>query len=253
MTETQTPDAFLASCEIAPAVLELRPDYRALLVVVSGLEPRTSSSAADELIDRAEARARELLAHSPVDELDHIAAWREAYRVFGAKPQRTRNSVEALTRRAKKGLPRINALTDTYNAISVLHQIPLGGEDFDLYEGHARLVRAIGDEPFDTTAGGETVIEHPEPGEVVWRDDAGVTCRRWNWRQGRRTGLTDGTRSAFFIFDALAPVPDAQVLAAADALVDALSDLGPGVRAASRLLGTPCLDVPRPLTSGADS
>jgi DNA/RNA-binding domain of Phe-tRNA-synthetase-like protein len=25
-----------------------------------------------------------------------------------------------------------------------------------------------------------------------WRDDAGVT-RRWNWRQARRTRLTEGT------------------------------------------------------------
>jgi hypothetical protein len=21
---------------------------------------------------------------------------------------------------------------------------------------------------------------------VIWRDDVAVTCRRWNWRQGRR-------------------------------------------------------------------
>ena len=56
-----------------------------------------------------------------------MAAWREAYRSFGAKPQRTRNSVEALLRRAETGLPRVNRLTDIYNAVSVLHQIPVGG------------------------------------------------------------------------------------------------------------------------------
>ena len=44
------------------------------------------------------------------------------------------------------------------------------------------------DEPFDTTADGAAVIEHPDPGEVVWCDDAGVTCR-WNWRQAQRTAL----------------------------------------------------------------
>ena len=41
-------------------------------------------------------------------------------------------------------------------------------------------------------ADGISVTEHPDPGEVVWCDDAGVTCRRWNWRQARRTQLTDG-------------------------------------------------------------
>jgi DNA/RNA-binding domain of Phe-tRNA-synthetase-like protein len=58
-----------------------------------------------------------------------VAAWREAYRAFGAKPQRTRNSLESLLRRAASGLPRVNWPTDCYNAVSVLHQIPVGGED----------------------------------------------------------------------------------------------------------------------------
>ena len=81
----------------------------------------------------------------------------------------------------------MNRLTDLYNAVSVLHQVPLGGEDLTRYDGPPRLVRATGQEPFDTVADGETVVEHPDPGEVVWCDDAGVTCRRWNWRQARRT------------------------------------------------------------------
>ena len=115
-----------------------------------------------------------------------MAAWREAYRAFGAKPKRTRNSLEALLRRAASGLPRVNRLTDCYNAVSVLHQIPLGGEDLTRYAGPPRLIRATGDEPFDTVADGVAVTEHPDPGEVVWCDDAGVTCRRWNWRQARR-------------------------------------------------------------------
>lgn len=239
MPELQSPDAFLAACVVEPAVFELRPDYRALLLVVDGLDPDAASSSADELIDRAEARARALLATSPVENLPHIAAWRDAYRAFGAKPQRTRNSLEALTRRAAQGLPRVNALTDVYNAISVLHQLPLGGEDFHRYDGPARLVRAIGEEPFDAVANGESVIEHPEAGEVVWRDDAGVTCRRWNWRQGRRTGLSDETRTAFFILDVLAPVTDLELTAAADALAQALSALGSEIRVSRRLVDAP--------------
>lgn len=239
MPELQSPDAFLAACVVEPAVFELRPDYRALLLVVDGLDPDAASSSADELIDRAEAHARALLATSPVENLPHIAAWRDAYRAFGAKPQRTRNSLEALTRRAAQGLPRVNALTDVYNAISVLHQLPLGGEDFHRYDGPARLVRAIGEEPFDAVANGESVIEHPEAGEVVWRDDAGVTCRRWNWRQGRRTGLSDETRTAFFILDVLAPVTDLELTAAADALAQALSALGSEIRVSRRLVDAP--------------
>jgi DNA/RNA-binding domain of Phe-tRNA-synthetase-like protein len=115
------------------AVLELRPDYRASLLAVSGLTPGDGDQASHELLTAAEEKARSLLAASPVEELPHVAAWRDAYRGFGAKPQRTRNSLEALLRRAEGGLSRVNRLTDVSNAISVLHQVPLGGEDLDHY------------------------------------------------------------------------------------------------------------------------
>ena len=243
MPNPMTPNEFLDASEVDPAVFDLRPDYRAMLLVVDGLAPDGSDPGGgarlDALVAAAEAHSRALLAASLVEELPHIAAWREAYRAFGAKPQRNRNSLEALTRRAEQGLPRVNALTDIYNAISVLHQIPLGGEDFHLYDGAARLTRATGEEPFDTTANGDTVIEHPEPGEVIWCDGAGVTCRRWNWRQGRRTALSDATGTAFFILDALAPMTDDALTKAADALADALTGLGGEVRVLRRQIGAP--------------
>ncbi len=93
---------------------------------------------------------------------------------FGSKPSRYPSSAESLLARVLKGgeLPRINALVDTYNAVSLRHVIPVGGEDLDELRGDLRLVRT-------------------DEGEVVWRDDEGVTCRRWNWRQEPRTRLTE--------------------------------------------------------------
>lgn len=229
-------DGFLAGAHIDPAVTDLRPDYRAVLLVADGLVPGPSDAASDALLQEAEAATKALLAQTAVEDVPHVAAWREAYRAFGAKPQRTRNSLEALMRRAEGGLPRVNRLTDLYNAVSVLHRIPLGGEDLHRYAGPPRLVRATGTEDFDTVAAGEDVVEHPEPGEVVWRDDAGVTCRRWNWRQGRRTALREDTTAALFILDALGPMSDAALQAVVDDLTTHLSALGPDVRTASRLL-----------------
>jgi DNA/RNA-binding domain of Phe-tRNA-synthetase-like protein len=130
----------------------------------------------------------------------------------------------------------VNRLTDLYNAVSVLHQVPVGGEDLARYTGTPRLVRATGTEPFDTAADGIAVIEHPDPGEVVWCDAAGVTCRRWNWRQARRTQLGDDTTAALFILDALDPMPDEALHAAAEDLVAHLARLGPGVRVVRRLI-----------------
>jgi len=188
------------------------------------------------VVTRAESAVRQSLRGRRVEDLPHVAAWRDAYRAFGAKPQRTRNSLEALMRRAESGLPRVNRLTDIYNAVSVLHQLPIGGEDLDSYSGAPHLVRATGDEPFDTVAGGTDTLEHPDPGEVIWRDDIGVTCRRWNWRQGRRTQLGSGSRSVLFILDALDPMTNDDLRAAAETLVAHVTRLGPQVRIARRLI-----------------
>ncbi|MBV9208444.1 MAG: hypothetical protein JO037_24245 [Actinobacteria bacterium] len=236
MSDAGMLEKFLAGAYVDAAVFALRPDYRAVLVAVDGIVPGPGDQASDALLLAAEAAARQALGDRPAEQLPHVAAWREAYRAFGAKPKRTRNSLEALLRRAASGLPRVNRLTDYYNAISVLHQIPVGGEDLTRYAGPPRLVRAAGDEPFDTVADGLAVTEHPEAGEVVWCDDAGVTCRRWNWRQARRTQLRPDTTAALFIFDALEPVTGPALQAAADDLAARLARLGPDVQAARRLI-----------------
>jgi DNA/RNA-binding domain of Phe-tRNA-synthetase-like protein len=232
------PQEWLAAATVDVAVFGLRPDYRALLVTADGLVGGPSDAVSEPILTDAEATARARLAGQPPEQLPHPAAWREAYRAFGAKPQRTRPSVEALLRRLDQdGLPRIDRITDVYNAVSIAHLLPLGGEDRAAYAGPPRLVRAEGGEPFDTAASGDPVVEHPEIGEVVWRDDVGVTCRRWNWRQGVRTRISSGTTSAVFILDALGPMTDDAVHAAADALGDALCALGPDVVLHRRLLG----------------
>ncbi|HEX5533384.1 MAG TPA: phenylalanine--tRNA ligase beta subunit-related protein [Actinomycetales bacterium] len=237
MAEVEPLRDFLEGAHVDPEVMELRPDYRAMLLAVDELVPGPSDEASEALLRAAEVSAREALRDRAPEDLPHVAAWREAYRAFGAKPQRTRNSLEALLRRATSGLPRVNRLTDLYNAISVLHQIPLGGEDLLRYAGPPRLVRATGEEPFDTAASGETAIEHPESGEVVWCDENGVTCRRWNWRQARRTQLREDTTTALFILDALEPMTDEGLRATAEQLIDHLRRLGPDVRTELRLIG----------------
>ena len=233
MAELQS---ILDEAKVAPDVFELRPDYRALLLAVSGIPPGRSSETSENLLQSAETSARAELAHHPVTEIPHIKAWHEAYKAFGSKPKKFRNSVEALTRRVEAGLPRVNRLTDIYNAISVKHCIPLGGEDLDKYSGAPFLARATGKEDFEVKAGGETVTEHPDVGEVVWCDGAGVTCRRWNWRQGPRTALTDETTRVLFILDALDPLSDGSLNAAADELTEVLKRLSPHVEVARRVI-----------------
>ena len=239
MAEASSLLSFLDGASVEPAVFGLRPDYRAVLLAVDGIVPGPSNRAGESLLQAAETAARTAMAERPVDQLPHVAAWREAYRAFGAKPQRTRNSVEALLRRADgPGLPRVNRLTDLYNAVSVLHELPVGGEDLSRYVGPPRLVRASGAEAFDTVVDGMPVVEHPEVGEVVWCDDGGVTCRRWNWRQGRRTQLSEQTTTALFILEALDPMTDEDLRTAADDLLVRLAPLG-DLTVARRVLANP--------------
>ena len=229
------PTQFLESCDVDSAVSDLRPDYVCVLVAATGLGTKAPTSAIDVLVRDAEQHATALLEDTPVAEILHLASWRSAFQSFGAKPSDYKSSAEALMRRAPKGLPRINALTDVYNALSVLHAVPIGGENMAAYRGGARLMRALGSEPFDTVVGGEPVIEHPKPGEVVWCDDAGVTCRRWNWRQGQRTQLTADTTDVLFILDTLQPLGDTEREALVTDLVTWLELLG-GTEVATRTM-----------------
>ena len=77
---------------------------------------------------------------------------------------------------------------------------------------------------------GELANEPPDAGEVIWRDDQGVTCRRWNWRQGRRTQLTGDSTRAFFVFDRLDGLSRDALDAAVDELSAALRERGPDCR-----------------------
>lgn len=215
------------------AVHALRPDFAVCAVAVTGAGNAPGDATSEGLLRDAEAFAAAAAALPP-----HIAAWQDAYRAFGAKPQRTASSVDALWKRARAGaLPRVNWLVDVYNAVSVRHVLPVGGEDLARYEGDIRLIRAAGDEPFDTVASGEPVLERPETGEVVWVDGRGVTCRRWNWRQCTRTRLTDDSRDVLFLLERLAPMPLAALDAAADALVAAVLSRYPQAVVERRRLG----------------
>jgi DNA/RNA-binding domain of Phe-tRNA-synthetase-like protein len=190
--------------------------------VAEGVSNGPTDEAAEAALRAAESRAS--LDHP------HLAAWRDAFRSFGAK--RYACSAEALIARAlADGVPRISALVDRYNAVSVAHCVPVGGEDLDHVVPPVRLVFASGDESFDE--GGVRA------GEVVWADAAGVTCRRWNWRQGRRTRLRSATTRVYFLFDALPPFSDESLAAAMSELSALLRDGWPGASLSSWVVRGP--------------
>ena len=226
----------LAQAWVEPAVWVARPDYVAVLVHATGLQPGPTSDASEAMLREAEIWAIDERAGREPQELAAIHEWRQAYLGFGVKPRAAKSSVESLMRRAEAGLPRIDRLTDAYNAVSVLNLLPIGGEDLAGYEGPARLVVAQGGEPFDTMADGQPVVEAAEAGEIAWRDDRGITCRRWNWRQCVRTRLSTSTTEALFILDAVGPDARLRAETAAADLVRRLSIDSPGAVTSQRTL-----------------
>ncbi|MBA8865677.1 DNA/RNA-binding domain of Phe-tRNA-synthetase-like protein [Pantoea agglomerans] len=171
----------------------------------------------------------------------HLAAWAEVFKAFGAKAKRTPCSTEALRKRVLRdgALPAIDPVVDLYNAISIRYALPVGGENIAAYAGEPRLVIADGSERFDTVKEGEVVYESPEPGEVIWRDDQGVTCRRWNWRQGVRTRLDASAQQMWFILESLPAMPLSALQQASDDLVSGLQQMMPGAQISTTLIEAP--------------
>ncbi|HET9213047.1 MAG TPA: phenylalanine--tRNA ligase beta subunit-related protein, partial [Thermoanaerobaculia bacterium] len=131
-----------------------------------------------------EERVRAALAGAQISEHPHIAPWREAYRQFGAKPKDYPSSIENLARRVLKGwsVPHVNPLVDLYNTISLRHLLPVGGEDLDRVQGDVLLALAS-DREAPVHLLGESEARSPKPGEVIYKDDLGTLCRRWNWKE----------------------------------------------------------------------
>ena len=174
---------------LADDFLELFPDALIGLVIVAGIDNRADAQACAGILERQITETAARLPAEDLASLPTIAPWRAAYAKFGVKPSKFRSSIENLLRSAKSArLGSINPIVDLYNSVSLAYQLPVGGEDLDALAGDIVLTRAIGTESFVPLGG--TAEEPPPAGAVIYRDDAGVICSCWNWREADRTKLT---------------------------------------------------------------
>ena|SRR5207253_1934472 len=216
-------------------VINLAPEFRALSIVVEAA-PIANPDIGKEALARA---CQSVTAGGAIWADAHLTAWADLFRKFGAKPQRTPCSAEALRKRVLRdgSLASIDPVVDLYNAISIEYAVPVGGENVEAYVGSPRLAVADGSEPFDTMKEGAPAHEYPDSGEVVWRDDKGVTCRRWNWRQGVRTRLGADAKHMWFILESLPAMPLEALTEAGDKLIEGLQLMMPGAQIESVLIG----------------
>lgn len=211
----------MAVLRVTTEIFALFPATLLGVVVARGIDNTSEDGAILIGLRREEERIRERLAGAQITEHPHIAPWREAYRKFGAKPKDYPSSIENLLRRVLKGqsLPRINPLVDLYNTISLRHLVPAGGEDLDRIAGDVRLTLAKdGEAPVHLL--GEPEARPPKPGEVIYRDDLGAICRRWNWKEADRTKLTAATGNAVLVVEGLPPVGREIIASATEELAE---------------------------------
>lgn len=192
--------------KIDSKIFEMYPGYIDGVLVVKNVDNSGDAPELMALLRQVEKETRELPGIESVNDYPKIAAWREAHRKFGSSPKKHAPSVQSIFRRVYKGgeLPHINKLVDIYNYLSLKYVVPAGGEDLDKCEGDIALTYAEGNEEFVEL--GDTENAPPEPGEVVYKDDRGVICRRFNWREADRTKMEEGTRNAVLVFECLAPM-----------------------------------------------
>ncbi len=204
---------------IDPCIFEEVPGVRVGVLAAHGVDNAIGDPEIGALLAETQRRVAEDLAGTVVVEHPRIAPWRDAYRRFGAKPKKYRSSIENLVRRLGKGnpLPSIGPLVDLYNVVSLRHLLPVGGEDLERTAGPIRLTFAGDDEP-PVRLLGERHERPPHAGEVIYTDDRGAICRRWNWKEADRTKLTPETRHAVLVIEALPPAGEAELTAALDDL-----------------------------------
>lgn len=197
-----------------PMQLQVTDDFWTLfpnaligVVVARDIDNTGANEAATAQLREAEAHVRNVFATGAITEHPHIAVWRDAYKRFGSKPKEYPSSIENLVRRISKGytLPHINQLVDVYNGVSLRHVLPVGGEDLDQIDGDVLLtVAGAAEAPVQLL--GEAEARAPYAGEVIYKDNAGAICRRWNWREADRTKLTQQTRNAVLVIEAVPPI-----------------------------------------------
>jgi lysyl-tRNA synthetase class 2 len=93
----------------------------------------------------------------------------------------------------------------------------VGGDDVDQAGACLELRPAAGSETF-TPLGNLDAKEHPQPGEIIYvvAESGEVMCRRWNWRNGHKTRITEETRTIVMNVDGLGEANESRTLITRD-------------------------------------
>ncbi len=185
-------------------------------------------------------RVLEQIGDRSLAELPSIAAWRRAFSGFGVEPTRYRSAAEALLRRlTKQGeIPSLNPLVDLANLVSIRYALPVAVFDQRSVTGRTTVRFAEGGESF-TDLGGDGSVTRPEPGEVIFVDDAHlVSARRWCWRQSAESAARADTTEILVTVEGHHEGAAEDVASAIRDLRDLLGRAGGGPEVAAAVLSS---------------
>lgn len=192
---------------VGSEVFELFPGLKLPVAVAEGIHPTTDAPGIQTMWRRSwEEAARKASDYENPQSHPRVAPWREAMTAMGVSGRKFPSSIEALLRRAVKGgePPRINALVDFYNTVSLRHVVPAGGFDLEDIDGALELRLTRQEDAFQPLDGSSEV--GVEPGEVAYACGNEILTRHFVWKQSRKGLLDESTRSLFLVSEVLGEV-----------------------------------------------
>ncbi len=192
------------------------PDFKRGVIVVSNIDNKSSNDKINDLLNFEIANR----IGSNCIEHEYVKAWSDNHSKFGSNPNKYPPSIKSLLKRIQSGsgLPFINSVVALFNYISIKYLIPCGGDDTSKIEGDLCFGYSKGNEIFIPL--GSTTQENPAIGEVIYFDNKtlNVMCRRWNWRNGDFTKITEHSKQLVINIDGIGTVPQALIESARDEL-----------------------------------
>lgn len=227
----------MAGFRYSKEILEAFPSIRGGIIYATGLDNTKSANSLAELYRAEQKLVREEIGDTPLSEIPSLSAWRATFSAFGVKPTQYRSAAEALLRRLTKqgDIPSINLLVDIANLVSIRHRLPVAVCDQAQATGVTTVRFARGDESF--TDLDSTTVSHPEPGEVIFADEADlVSARRWCWRQSDQSAARESTTEALITIEGQHGGAEPDVARATDDLLGLLTEFQPQARVSSAFL-----------------
>jgi DNA/RNA-binding domain of Phe-tRNA-synthetase-like protein len=180
------------------AVFEINPEIKFGILIGSNIKNSETSIEDETRLRQAEENMRKTVNAEELRALPNVALYREVMTKAGINPNKFLPSVEAMFKRILKGgtLPKINALVDLCNAVSIEQIISLGAHDLsDIHEDLEVRFSREGDKfiPF-----GSEEPEMVEKGELVFTSGNYVQTRKWVWRQSELGKTTLDSKDIFF-------------------------------------------------------